>query len=115
MKITFHGAAREVTGSRHLLEANGKRILLDCGMFQGKRSEAYAKNSEFGFDASSIDAVVLSHAHIDHSGMLPRLVKLGFHGPIYLTAATGDLCSHMLMDSAFIQTREYEYLRKKKK
>ena len=115
MQVTFHGAAREVTGSRHLVLVNGKRILLDCGMAQGHREETHAKNTQFGFDPATVDAVILSHAHIDHSGSLPRLVKLGFKGPIYLTGATGDLCSHMLLDSAFIQERECEYLKKRKK
>ena len=81
MKITFLGAAREVTGSRHLLEVNGKKILLDCGMYQGHRKEAAEKNHNFGVDPSSVDVVCLSHAHIDHSGNLPRFVKDGFKGP----------------------------------
>jgi metallo-beta-lactamase family protein len=113
MKVHFWGAAREVTGSRHLLEVNGKKILLDCGLFQGKRSEAEAKNKDFGFDAREIDAVILSHAHIDHSGALPLLVKNGFKGPIYSTFATRDLCNYMLMDSAFIQEKDAEYLNKR--
>lgn len=114
MKIHFFGADREVTGSRHLLEINGKRILLDCGMFQGKRSEERDKNKDFGFDPKTIDAVILSHAHIDHSGNLPNLVKLGFKGPIYCTDPTVDLLNYMLMDSAFIQEKEVEYLNEKK-
>lgn len=112
MKITFHGAAREVTGSRHLIEVNGKRILLDCGLFQGHRKEANVKNKEEFTDASKIDLVILSHAHIDHSGGLPYLVKQGYKGSIISTEATKDLCSYMLMDSAFIQEREVEYMNK---
>ncbi|MFA4890912.1 MAG: MBL fold metallo-hydrolase [Candidatus Gracilibacteria bacterium] len=115
IKIQFCGAAKEVTGSKHLIEFKGKKILLDCGMFQGKRKEAAEKNSKFPFDPKKVDAVILSHAHIDHSGSLPMLVKQGFNGPIYSTFATRDLCNYMLMDSAYIQEREAEYLLKEKK
>jgi metallo-beta-lactamase family protein len=115
MNITFHGAAREVTGSRHLLEVNGKKILLDCGLYQGNRQDAEDKNHNLPFEAEEVDAVVLSHAHIDHSGSIPRLVKLGFKGPIYSTSATKDLCEYMLIDSARIQERENEYRNKKRK
>ncbi len=116
MKITFAGASGgEVTGSKHVITFNGKNILLDCGMFQGRRKEADIKNREFKFDPKEIDAVILSHAHIDHSGLLPVLVKQGFNGPIYCTHATRDLCNYMLADSAFIQEREIEWLKKKKK
>lgn len=114
MKLHFYGANREVTGSRHLLEVNGKRLLLDCGMFQGRRSEERDKNKNFGFDSTTVDIVLLSHAHIDHSGNLPNLVKQGFKGPIYCTKATEDLLKYMLMDSAFIQEKEVEYLNEKK-
>jgi len=113
MKITFHGAARTVTGSRHLLEANGKKILLDCGLVQGRRDEAEARNRKFPFDPAEIDAVVLSHAHIDHSGALPALVKRGFKGTIHSTLATGDLAVHMLRDSAYIQEKDAEYVNKR--
>lgn len=113
MKVCFYGAAREVTGSKHLLEVNGYRILLDCGMFQGHRKEAAEKNKNLMFDAESVDAVILSHAHIDHSGDLPYLVKQGYKGPIFSTYATRDLCSYMLQDSAYIQEREVEWMRKK--
>ncbi|MCD6109554.1 MBL fold metallo-hydrolase [bacterium] len=114
MKIEFIGAAQEVTGSKHLLHLNGKKILLDCGMFQGRRKKAEEKNSHFPFDPKEIDAVILSHAHIDHSGLLPLLVKEGFSGPIYCTHATRDLCQYMLLDSAYIQEREAEYINRKK-
>ena len=102
MKLTFQGAAGGVTGSQHKLESGGATILLDCGMFQGRRKEAEKKNREMPFPARSIDAVVLSHAHIDHSGRLPLLVQQGFHGPIYTTPATIDLCASMLRDTAHI-------------
>ena len=115
LKIQFCGAAKEVTGSKHLIEFKGKKILLDCGMFQGRRKEAAKKNSEFPFDPKELDAVILSHAHIDHSGNLPMLTKLGYEGPIYSTYATRDLCNYMLMDSAYIQEREVEWMRKKGK
>lgn len=104
-----------MTGSKHLITFNGKKILLDCGMFQGRREESDEKNKNFLFDPKEIDSVILSHAHIDHSGCLPLLLKQGFMGPIYSTHATRDLCNHMLLDSAFIQEREVEWLKKKKK
>jgi len=115
MKIKFCGAARTVTGSQHLLEINGKKLLLDCGLYQGKREEAYDINRDFLFDVNELDAVVLSHAHIDHSGNLPSLVAKGFKGDIYSTTATRDLCAIMLQDSAHIQTRDIEYVNKKRK
>lgn len=114
MQLTFHGAAQTVTGSRHLIEVNGHRILLDCGIYQGRRSEAYERNSQFAFVPNTIDAVVLSHAHIDHSGNLPSLVKKGFDGPIYSTHATRDLCAAMLMDSGHIQEKDAEFVNKKR-
>ncbi len=114
MVIQFLGAARTVTGSMHLVSVNGTRILLDCGMFQGRRSEAYDRNRTFPFDPSNIDAVILSHAHIDHAGNLPTLVKNGYHGPIYATSATRDLCNIMLYDSAYIQQRDIEYVNKRR-
>lgn len=119
MKFTSYGAAREVTGSKHLLEVNGKRIFLDFGMFQGSREESNRKNKEIPIPVSQIDAVILSHAHIDHSGNLPILVKAGYKGSIYSTHATRDLCANMLLDSGFIQENEAQYLnerlKKKKK
>src|SRR5690242_16623864 len=92
MKLTFWGAAGTVTGSMHQVALDGHNYLLDCGQFQGRRKEARERNSTFPFAPNSIDAVLLSHAHIDHSGNLPALVKQGFHGPIYTSAATADLC-----------------------
>jgi metallo-beta-lactamase family protein len=113
MIIQFFGAARTVTGSMHLISVNGSRILLDCGLYQGKRSESYERNRNFPFNPAEIDAVILSHAHIDHAGNLPNLVKNGFHGPIYATSATRDLCNIMLYDSAYIQERDIEYVNKR--
>lgn len=114
LKLTFYGAAREVTGSCHLLEADGMNVLLDCGLFQGRRSESNAKNQEFPIDPAKLHAVVLSHAHIDHCGRLPLLVKRGFCGPIFATAATRDLCALLLADSAHIQAEDARFLNKKR-
>jgi len=114
MKIKFHGAARTVTGSMHLLEINGSRILLDCGLFQGKRKETYERNRNFPFDPSKIDAVLLSHAHIDHSGNLPNLVKQGYAGKIIATRATTHLVKLMLRDSGHIQESDAAYVNKKR-
>lgn len=110
-RLTFWGAAGQVTGSMHLLEAAGARILLDAGLFQGRRSETQALNRRLPFDARRVDGIVLSHAHIDHSGRLPLLVKEGFHGPVYGTPATRDLTAIMLADAAHIQEKDYEFLR----
>lgn len=115
MRITFNGAARTVTGSQHLIEVNGKRILLDCGLYQGKRSEANARNRNLPFEAASIDVMVLSHAHIDHSGNIPNLVKSGYRGDIISTFATRDLCASMLLDSGHIQERDIEFVNKRRK
>lgn len=114
MKIRFHGAAQTVTGSQHLLEVNGSRILLDCGLFQGRRSETYERNRNHPFDPSNIDAVILSHAHIDHSGNLPHLVKHNFGGPIFATKATVDLADIMLRDSGHIQESDAMFVNKKR-
>ena len=113
MRLTFWGAAGgQVTGSMHLLEAAGARVLLDAGLFQGHRAEARKLNAELPFDARRIDAVVLSHAHIDHSGRLPLLVNKGYHNPIIATPATRDLCGVMLPDAAHIQESDFEFLRR---
>jgi metallo-beta-lactamase family protein len=115
MKITFHGAAQTVTGSKHLLTLdNGKMILLDCGMFQGHGTDSDVLNRSFGFNPAEVDYVVLSHAHIDHSGLLPLLVKQGFRGTIISTPATRDLCKILLLDSAYIQESDTAYLNKKR-
>jgi len=115
MKIQFLGAAQEVTGSKHLITtAKGKRILLDCGMYQGKGLETDAMNRELGFDPSTIDYLVLTHAHIDHSGLIPYIYRLGFRGSVICTTATRDLCSIMLADSAHIQEMDTEMFNKKR-
>lgn len=114
MKITFHGAARTVTGSKHLIEVNNVKILLDCGLFQGRRKDAYEENLNFGFDPKSLDLMILSHAHIDHSGNIPNLTKQGFTGDIICTQATRDLCAKMLLDSGHIQERDAEFVNKKR-
>ena len=114
MKIQFLGATREVTGSKHLITTDsGHTILLDCGMYQGKGMETDADNRDLGFDPAKIDCVVLSHAHIDHSGLIPYIVKLGFKGDIYCTPATRDLCALMLTDTAFIQEQDVRTYNKK--
>ncbi|MFL5582487.1 MAG: MBL fold metallo-hydrolase [Gemmatimonadaceae bacterium] len=115
MEIEFSGAAREVTGSCHIVRANGRTVLLDCGMFQGRRREAAEKNKRLPLPVDQIDAVVLSHAHIDHAGRLPFLVREGYQGPIYATPATRDLCAIMLADSANIQERDAEFLARRNK
>lgn len=112
MKITFLGAAQEVTGSKTLLEINGFQLLLDCGMHQGKRENANQKNRNFPVDAKSIDAVILSHAHLDHCGMLPVLVREGFAGKIHCTSATADIAKFILEDSANVQEQDALYYNK---
>lgn len=115
IRLTFHGAAGQVTGSMHLLEAAGARVLLDAGLFQGRRAEAHALNAKLPIDPSRIDAIILSHAHIDHSGRLPLLVRHGFHAPIMATPATRDLCAVMLADAAHIQEKDAEVLKRRGK
>ncbi len=115
MNLTFCGAAQTTTGSQHLLEINGQRILLDCGLYQGRRDDSYERNKSFFFDPASIDAVVLSHAHIDHSGNLPNLCRNGYQGNIYSTFATRDLCQIMLADSAKIQSHDVNWINKRRK
>jgi len=113
MQIHFHGAAQTVTGSKHLLEIQGKLLLLDCGLFQGKRKDTYELNQNFAFDPADVDAVILSHAHIDHSGNLPNLVKRGFRGKIYATRGTARLSEIMLRDAGHIQEQDAVYVNKK--
>ena len=115
MKLSFYGAARSVTGSRHLLEAPGFRLMFDCGMFQGRRQEAFRKNQDLGFDPKSLGAVLLSHAHIDHSGALPVLPGQGFSGKVYLTRASADLAGIMLEDSARVQEYDCRYVNKQER
>jgi metallo-beta-lactamase family protein len=115
LKIEFIGGARTVTGSQHLLHINDRKILLECGLFQGRRSETYEKNKNFKFNPEEVDVMLLSHAHIDHSGNIPNLVKNGFKGSIYATSATVDLCQIMLRDSAHLQEMDIEYVNKKRK
>jgi metallo-beta-lactamase family protein len=115
MKLSFHGAARTVTGSKHILHfKNGKKVLFDCGLFQGMGEDTLEMNTHFGFDPMEITYVLLSHAHIDHSGLLPKLVKEGFKGPIYCTPATADLVQILLQDSAFIQEADVAFVNKRR-
>ena len=115
MRITFYGAAQTTTGSMHLVEANGTRILLDCGLYQGHRKEAFEKNRNLPVDPATIDCVILSHAHIDHSGNLPQLVRQGFRGKVYARQSTVELCDAMLRDSCFLQMRDLEFVNKKRR
>ena len=113
MRITFYGAAQTVTGSQYLLNINGHSLLLECGFFQGRRQESYARNLNFPFEPGRVDAVILSHAHIDHSGNLPNLIKQGYSGPIYATSATAHLAYIMLIDSGHIQEEDAGFISKR--
>jgi metallo-beta-lactamase family protein len=115
MKIGFHGAAQTVTGSRHLLHINGHRLLLDCGLYQGHRDDTYSRNRNFPFDPAGVDAVILSHAHIDHSGNLPHLVGQGFGGPIHATFATRGMTDMMTRDAGHIQEEDAAFLNRRRR
>src|ERR1700677_2599551 len=116
MKIAFHGAARVVTGSKHLLTlANGKKFLLDCGMFQGMGMQTDILNRNWGFTPAEVTHLILSHAHIDHSGLIPKLVKDGFNGKIFCTPATRELTAVLLEDSAGIQETDAKYTKQKRR
>lgn len=114
MEISFHGATGDTTGSCHLLRANGCQVLFDCGLFQGRRAESYARNRRFGFEAARIDSVVQSHAHVDHCGKLPMLARAGFGGRIHATHGTRDLAEILLRDSANIQLKDAEHLNRER-
>ncbi len=114
MRVNFHGAAHTVTGSQHLLEINGKKLLLDCGLYQGRRAETYERNLNFRYDPRDVDAVILSHSHIDHSGNLPNLVKQGYEGAIYATHAASDLTKVMVADSGHIQEADAVFVNKRR-
>ncbi len=115
MHIEFYGATSGVTGSCHILRANGETILLDCGLIQGRREETEKNRQPFPFAPEEISAVVLSHGHIDHSGRIPLLVKQGYQGPIYMQNATADLCDILLQDSAYLQEKDAQYENKWRK
>ena len=115
MKITFLGATKSVTGSNYLVEGAGKKFLVDCGLHQGTMKEELLNDKPFAFDAKEIDFMLLTHAHIDHSGRIPKLYKDGFNGKIYATKATCELCAIMLPDSGHIQETETEYKNKKRR
>jgi metallo-beta-lactamase family protein len=114
MKIQFHGGAQTVTGSQHLVTVNGSRILLECGLYQGHRAEAYQRNLNFEYDPAEVDVMLLSHAHIDHSGNIPNLYKNGFRKSIYTTTATADLCQILLRDSAYLNEKDVAWVNKKR-
>jgi Cft2 family RNA processing exonuclease len=114
MELQFFGATGETTGSCHQISANGVRILLDCGLFQGRRERTWLRNREFEFDAQAISAVLQSHAHIDHSGRLPLLGREGFHGVVHATPGTRDLCEILLHDSAYIQVKDAQEINRRR-
>jgi len=114
MKLTFFGAAQRTTGSKYLLEVNGHRLLLECGMYQGHRDKSVEYNTKLPFDPATVSTMVLSHAHIDHSGIIPVLCRDGFRGPIHCTDATADLCNYMLLDTAHIQEQDAVFVNKKR-
>jgi len=114
LNLRFLGADRTVTGSQHLIEVNGHNLLLECGLFQGRRADTYKRNHNFAYNPAEIDAVILSHAHIDHSGNLPQLIKRGYRGPIYTTPATAHLANIMLLDSGHIQEADIKYVNKRR-
>ncbi|MCX6556437.1 MAG: MBL fold metallo-hydrolase [Candidatus Aminicenantes bacterium] len=113
IKYFSHGACQEVTGSKHFLQFDGQLLQVDCGMFQGKRAESYQKNRQLPYDAKAVDALILTHAHFDHSGALPILLKNGFSGNIHATSASRDIAQIILLDSAFIQQKDFEILQEK--
>jgi metallo-beta-lactamase family protein len=115
MKLQSFGGAQEVTGSQHVLSVNGHSVMIECGLFQGRRQETYQRNLNFKSDPSKIECLILSHAHIDHSGNIPNLVKRGFSGPVYATPPTVDLCRIMLRDSAYLQLKDIEFVNVKKR
>ena len=115
MHIEFYGATSGITGSCHIIQANGKTVLLDCGLIQGRREAMEQNRQPFPFATKEIDAVVLSHGHIDHSGRIPLLVKQGYQGPIYTQNATADLCEVLLLDAAYLQEKDAEYENKWRK
>ena len=112
--IAFHGAARTVTGSRHLLTFGSRKLLFDCGLYQGRRDEAERINRTFRFDPAELDTVVISHAHVDHIGNLPTLVARGYAGPIHMTPATAELAAVLLADSAFLMQKDLEHVNKRR-
>ncbi|MCK4236071.1 MAG: MBL fold metallo-hydrolase, partial [Candidatus Krumholzibacteria bacterium] len=112
ISVKFIGGVRTVTGSMHLVSNGSSKLLMDCGLFQGRRDECFKRNTHFPFEPETIDACILSHAHIDHSGNIPNLVKRGFGGKIITTKATSDLCSAMLPDSGHIQEEDIKFVNK---